>query len=121
MKAWLFTILRNSQRNEWRRSRRMSEDPEGLHAANLSSEPTQGWRSEFSDVLDAIGRLDPESRQALMLITAGLTYEETAAVCGRSLRTVQSRVRRARLKLVRELEEPAPRIPALRQVEASAP
>ena len=29
MKAWLFTILRNSHRNDWRRSYRIVEDPEG--------------------------------------------------------------------------------------------
>jgi RNA polymerase sigma-70 factor (ECF subfamily) len=117
MKAWLFTILRNSQHNEWRRSRRMVEDPNGDYAASLRSEPVQGWRIEFADVLAAIERLDPDSRQALLLITAGLSYEETAAVCDSPLRTVQSRVRRARLRLAEELEAgpvrtPAPRLAA---------
>lgn len=103
MKAWLFAILRNSQHNEWRRSRRIIEDPDGFHAASLHSEPAQGWRTEFIDVLEAIERLDPASRHALLLITAGLSYEEAATVCDTPLRTVQSRVRRARQRLAAEL------------------
>lgn len=104
MKAWLFAILRNSQHNEWRRSRRLVEDPNGAYAASLRSEPAQGWRIEFVDVLNAIDRLDPASRQALLLVTAGLSYEEVATVCESPLRTVQSRVRRARQRLAAELE-----------------
>lgn len=112
MKAWLFTILRNSQHNEWRRSRRIVEDPNGDHAASLQSEAVQGWRAEFSDVLTAVRRLDPESQQALLLITAGLSYEEVAVVCNSPLRTVQSRVRRARERLAAELEPDTTRTPA---------
>ena len=99
MKSWLFTILRNSQHNSWRRSRRLVEDPNGYHASCLHTEASQGWRAEFSDVLKAMDTLDEASRQALLLITAGLSYEETASVCGCNLRTVQSRVRRARQRL----------------------
>lgn len=99
MKAWLFTILRNCRHNNWRRSRRLVEDPNGYHASTLHSEASQGWRVEFAEVLTAMASLDADSRQALLLITAGLTYEETASVCRCNLRTVQSRVRRARKRL----------------------
>lgn len=119
MKAWLFAILRNSQHNEWRRSRRLVADSDGAHAASLCCEPAQGWRTEFLDVLNAIDRLDPASRQALLLITAGLSYEEVATICESPLRTVQSRVRRARQRIAAELEPlpeiartPAPRLAA---------
>ena len=104
MKAWLFVILRNSQHNEWRRSWRLVEDTDGSYAAALCCEPAQGWRTEFLDVLDAVGRLDPASREALMLVTSGLSYVEAARVCQSPLRTVQSRVRRARLRIAAELE-----------------
>lgn len=109
LKAWLFTILRHSQHNEWRRSRRLVDDPDGEHAAGLRTEAVQGWRAEFADVLTAMHRLDAASRHALLLVTAGLSYEETAAVCQTPLRTVQSRVRRARQRLADELESDAPR------------
>ena len=111
MKAWLFTILRNSHHNQWRRSRRMVEDPNGDHAATLHSEASQGWRAEFGDVLNAIERLDPASRDALLLITVGLSYEEAAVVCESPLRSVQSRVRRARQRLADELDSVPIRIP----------
>lgn len=120
MKAWLFAILRNSQHNERRRSRRIVEDPDGFHASSLHSEPAQGWRTEYLDVLEAIERLDPASRQALLLITAGLSYEEVAAVCDTPLRTVQSRVRRARLRLAAELYPDETRSPARLLAQAPA-
>lgn len=120
MKAWLFTILRNSQHNEWRRCRRIVEDPDGDHAATLTSEPAQGWRIEFADVLEAVQRLDADSRQALLLVTAGLSYEEVAVVCGSPLRTVQSRVRRARQRLTDDLDGEPARIPAPRLAAVGA-
>ncbi|HEV7227326.1 sigma-70 family RNA polymerase sigma factor [Brevundimonas sp.] len=99
MKAWMFTILRNARHSQWRRTRRELEDPEGTHAAGRSCEAIQEWHAQFSDLLDAVNRLDADSRLALLLVTMGLTYEETAQACGSPLRTVQSRVRRARLRL----------------------
>lgn len=119
MKAWLFTILRNSHHNDWRRSRRMVEDPNGDYAATLQTEASQGWRSEFCDVLDAVQRLDPASRDALLLITVGLSYEEVAVVCQSPLRTVQSRVRRARQRLVDELDSVPTRTPDQRLAVAA--
>lgn len=112
MRAWLLTILRNTYYNGWRRSRRTMEDIDGARAAQLTVAATQGWRAEFSDVLRALERLDPDSKHALLLITAGLSYEEAANVCGCALRTVQSRVRRARERLVIILDEPPSARPA---------
>src|SRR5271167_4404545 len=37
MPAWLFTILRNLYRSEYRKRRREVEDPEGRYAKNLRS------------------------------------------------------------------------------------
>ena len=99
LKAWLFTILRNCHLNGWRSNRRLVEDPDGREAARLQSEPAQTWRVEYVEVLHAISRLEPESQSALMMVVAGLSYEETAEACGCPLRTVQSRVRRARARL----------------------
>lgn len=120
MKAWLFTIMRNSHHNDWRRNRRVVEDPDGGHASQLRTEPSQGWRMEFRDVLEAVNRLDPASRDALLLVTAGLSYEETASVCQSPLRTVQSRVRRARQRLADQLEADEARTPRQRPAAAAA-
>lgn len=103
LKAWLLAILRNTHYNGWRRSKLTVEDVNGVRAARLTVEPAQGWHLEFTEVLAAIGDLDKESRHSLLLITAGLSYEEAATVCGCPLRTLQSRVRRARERLSAKL------------------
>src|SRR5204862_2691225 len=41
MSAWLFTILRNLFRSEYRKRRREVEDADGTYAANLRSQPEQ--------------------------------------------------------------------------------
>lgn len=101
--AWLFAILRNTHYNGWRRGKRTVEDVNGVQAARLTVEPSQNWRVEFTEVLIALDELDVESRHSLLLITAGLTYVEAAQVCGCPLRTLQSRVRRARERLASKL------------------
>lgn len=103
LRAWMFTILRNTHFNAIRRSRRTVEDIDGARAARLSVEPSQGWRLEYAEVLSAIQDLAPDARHALLLIAAGLSYEEAAQVCDCPLRTLQSRVRRARERLALRL------------------
>lgn len=99
LKAWLLTIVRNSHHNNWRQGRRVVEDPDGKAAARLRREENQSWNAQIRDVAGAIAELDPDQKHALLLITAGLSYEEAAESCATPLRTMQSRVRRARAKL----------------------
>ena len=99
LKAWLLTIVRNTHLNNWRQSRRTVEDPGEKAAGRMRSEEEQLWSAQVRDVAAAIAELDPDQRHALLLITAGLSYEEAAAACATPLRTMQSRVRRARAKL----------------------
>ena len=65
----------------------------------MSREEDQSWSAQIRDVAAAIAELDPDQRHALLLITAGLSYDEAAVACATPLRTLQSRVRRARAKL----------------------
>ena len=51
MSAWLFTILRNLFRSEYRKRRREVEDPEGNYAETLKSQPEQTGRVEFQEFL----------------------------------------------------------------------
>ncbi len=99
LKAWLLTIVRNAHYNNFRQGRRVVEDPDGKAASRLRTEEGQVWQAQIQDVADAIAELDPDQRHALLLITAGLSYEEAALACATPLRTMQSRVRRARAKL----------------------
>src|SRR6516165_3433030 len=49
MPAWLFTILRNLFRSEYRKRRREVEDAEGRYAETLKSHPEQTGRVEFQE------------------------------------------------------------------------
>src|ERR687885_1519576 len=49
MSAWLFTILRNLFRSEYRKRRREVEDPDGGYAETLRSHPEQHGRVEFEE------------------------------------------------------------------------
>jgi len=100
MKAWLFTILRNAFYSSRRKARFEVSDPEGVYAERLVAAPTQTLRCEFDDFRDAFASLAPKYREVLALIAAeGLSYEDTARVCGVAVGTVKSRVNRARIKL----------------------
>ena len=48
----------------------------------------------------ALTKLPADQREALLLVGAsGLSYEETAEICGVAVGTIKSRVNRARRKL----------------------
>src|SRR5438034_4698407 len=49
MSAWLFTILRNLFRSEYRKRRREVEDADGSYADTLKSHPEQHGRVEFEE------------------------------------------------------------------------
>ena len=100
MSAWLFTILRNHFRSEYRKRRREVEDTDGSYADTLKSQPEQGGRLEFNEFRAALDKLPPDQREALILVGAsGFSYEEAAAICECAVGTIKSRVNRARTRL----------------------
>jgi RNA polymerase sigma-70 factor (ECF subfamily) len=100
MPAWLFTILRNHFRSEYRKRRREVEDADGSYAETLKSHPEQHGRLEFSEFKTALAQLPSDQREALVLVGAsGFSYEETAKICGCAVGTIKSRVNRARTRL----------------------
>jgi RNA polymerase sigma-70 factor (ECF subfamily) len=104
MPAWLFTILRNLFRSEYRKRRREVEDAEGRHAETLKSHPEQHGRVEFEEFRNALGKLPSDQREALILVGAsGFSYEEAAEICGCAVGTIKSRVNRARTRLAEYL------------------
>ena len=105
LRAWLFTILRNTYYTAVVRRRREVADEDGKHAARLTSPPTQDWSVAMRALQAAMQRLPPEHREALILVgAAGLSYEEAAQICGCALGTIKSRVNRARAKLLRIMD-----------------
>jgi RNA polymerase sigma-70 factor, ECF subfamily len=100
MPAWLFTILRNLFRSEYRKRRREVEDADGHYAETLKSQPEQTSRVEFEEFRRALDRLPSDQREALILVGAsGFSYEDAASICGCAVGTIKSRVNRARTRL----------------------
>lgn len=100
MSAWLFTILRNHFRSEYRKRRREVEDADGHFAETLKTQPEQYGHIEYREFREALAQLPQEQREALVLTGAsGFSYEETVNIMGTAEGTVKSRVNRARTRL----------------------
>jgi len=105
MSAWLFTILRNHFRSEYRKRRREVEDTDGHYADSLKTQPEQLGQVEFREFKEALSRLPADQREALILVGAsGFSYEEAANICGCAVGTIKSRVNRAHTRLAELLQ-----------------
>src|SRR6202166_2273377 len=100
MSAWLFTILRNHFRSEYRKRRREVEDTDGRYAETLKTQPEQYGQVEFTEFREALAQLPSDQREALILVGAsGFSYEEASSICECAVGTIKSRVNRARTRL----------------------
>lgn len=105
LKAWLFTILRNTYFSERRRRKREVEDVDGSYAAKLSSSPEQHGHMDMRDFQEALSGLPDDQREALILVgAAGFSYEEAAEISDCAVGTIKSRVNRARRRLAETLQ-----------------
>ncbi|MDT8343587.1 MAG: sigma-70 family RNA polymerase sigma factor [Thermohalobaculum sp.] len=105
MRAWLFTILRNSYYSELRKTRNEVEDADGSLTGRLTELPAHDGRLAMRDFRAALATLGDDQREALILVGAsGFSYEEAAAICGVAPGTIKSRVSRARQRLAELLE-----------------
>ena len=108
LRAWLFTILRNTYYTAVLRRRREVRDETGEYAGMLKCPPTQDWSVAMHSLQAALQKLPTEHREALILVgAAGLSYEEAAEICGCALGTIKSRVNRARGRLLKLMEADA--------------
>ena len=100
MRAWLFTILRNTYYSHHRKRKREVEDTEGELQAGLAQKPDHDGRLQMRDFGQAFETLPEEQREALVLVGAGgFSYEEAADTCGVAVGTIKSRVNRGRTRL----------------------
>lgn len=105
LRAWLFTILRNTYYTNVLRRRREVRDETGEYASTLRAAPTQEWSVAMRSLQAALQQLPDEHREALILVgAAGLSYEEAAEICGCALGTIKSRVNRARARLLKIMD-----------------
>ncbi|MGL5114239.1 MAG: sigma-70 family RNA polymerase sigma factor [Beijerinckiaceae bacterium] len=100
MRAWLFTIARNTYYSLYRKRGREVQDVDGIHAANVAVAPAQHGVMDLADFRIALAKLPDEHREVLILVGAsGLSYDEAAEICGVAVGTIKSRVSRARTRL----------------------
>lgn len=105
LRAWLFTILRNTFYSNLRKHRREVADTDGAMAATLSEKPAHDGRLAMADFEKVFATLPVEQREALILVGAsGLSYEEAAETCEVAIGTIKSRVNRGRARLVELLD-----------------
>lgn len=96
LKAWLFTILRNTYFSQYRKGRRELPDTDGEYSARLSVQPSQQSHVDLQDVSAALEALPDDQREALILIAAeGFSYEQAAEISDCAVGTIKSRVSRA--------------------------
>ena len=112
--SWLCGVARNIARQHLGEPREEYRDPAELHDdAHMNAALVDGetplesvLRNEAAEqVRAAIARLKPHYRDVLILYElSGLSYAETAQVCGLEIGTVRSRLNRARTALASTLE-----------------
>lgn len=100
LRAWLFTILRNTYYSNRRKAKREVGDGDGVFTESLSQKPDHDGHLQMRDFRAAFVQLPDEQREALVLVGAsGFAYEEAAEMCGVAVGTIKSRVNRGRAKL----------------------
>ena len=86
LRAWLFTILRNTFYSGRRKTRREVSDTDGIHAARQATRPEHDGRLAMNDFKVAFEQLPDEQREALILVGgSGFSYEEAASMTGVAL------------------------------------
>ena len=107
VKGWLFTTLHREFLKICRRRKRLADDPIEESAANLSDAPTDcANRIDSQTLLDFLGEIDEDFRVPLVLYYIDdMSYKEIADVLMIPLGTVQSRIARAKIQLLRCLTE----------------
>ena len=104
MRAWLFTIMRNTFYNTAKIRAREVTGGADCVSSTPTVQPTQEWTIAGRELMAAVNRLPSHYREILVLVVMlGESYENAAKVCGCKIGTVKSRVNRARAMVVADL------------------
>jgi RNA polymerase sigma-70 factor (ECF subfamily) len=113
-RVFLFTVATNQSRNHnrwWRRRSRSLTSPADLEHAEIPlNDPDQLdellVRERRRRVFEALGRLSPRLREAILLrFEQGLDYAEIAAIVGRPQATIRTRIFHGLKKLREHIAE----------------
>lgn len=107
VKGWLFTTLHREFLKSCRRLKRVANEPVGEDALSLPDVPVDcANRIDSQTLLHFLSEIDEDFRAPLVLYyMEDLSYKEIADVLAIPLGTVQSRIARAKIQLLRRLSE----------------
>lgn len=109
LKAWLFTIMRNTFINGHRRDARKRAMIEQVRATGPAYTVTTAPQNEAGllrgEIEGGLARLEPTFRQPFLLHHEGYKYEEISDRLAIPLGTVKSRIHEARRRLTHMLSE----------------
>lgn len=109
-KAWLYTIMRNTFINDYRRGRRRNaliETSEDLTSCQLQSSASSNQGTNklvMEDINKALEHLQPEYSKPFLRYFEGYKYHEIAAEQGIPIGTVKTRIHVARQVLKEKLK-----------------
>jgi len=110
LKAWLYTIMRNTFINQYRRNKRQVriQHPDGIEiayeAAGLAARNQGFERLRMKEILRALEAIPPAFRLSFELYYTGYKYAEIAQLLEEPLGTIKSRIHFARKALSEQLE-----------------
>ena len=106
LRAWLFTILRNTFFSNLRKHRREIEDVDGSYSSRLCEEARQEDVISLKELIAATGQLPYVQRRPVVLMGVyGYSQLEAANACHCTVGTIKSRVSRGRATLNMALSE----------------
>ena len=107
LKAWLFTIMKNTFINDYRRQGRINSvidaDAHEFVVNNRKSDDNPERNFRLKEVNNMINSLDPAYKVPFLMYENGYKYQEISNELGLCLGTVKSRIHFSRKKLVKML------------------
>jgi RNA polymerase sigma-70 factor (ECF subfamily) len=104
LRAWLFTIMRNSFYTKVKKRAREKPGAEDCVSGFLTVQPDHDRHIQGKRMMTAIENLPDHCREILILVVMpGESYEDAATLCGVAAGTVKSRVNRARRLVMDEM------------------
>ncbi|HEV7310367.1 sigma-70 family RNA polymerase sigma factor [Ensifer sp.] len=100
LKSWLFTIMHNAFRTQYKLRRRESPGVVDCAELPIPTPAPQDWCVQSVELRSALKHLAPDHRDVLVLVAGyGLSYKEAADICDCAVGTIKSRLSRARDEL----------------------
>lgn len=105
LKAWLFTIARNTFFTAWNRRMRERRLFTPAQIETAAGRASQGWSLSARRVAAALDALSADQKDVLLRVCgAGFSYEEAAEQSGCAVGTIKSRINRGRQRLASLLQ-----------------